>query len=1454
VAAGFEVGWGFGGRKPAVTHVALDRRFVAWREDESSPIQRIRDPQLYAGDIDWKELQKRQRVVILAEAGSGKTEELRAQAQALTNEGSFAFYSTVKSAGVEGFTESLPNASRQRLATWLVSDEPAWFFIDSVDEAKLGRVELSTALRRVADAIAPGLRRAHIVLSGRITDWEFRADLERFTEFLPVPGDPAKLAAPTAEAVLGRALRGDYHHKGYAAVERGEPPLVVLMTTLDEARVRTFAAARDIGDSDPFIKAIEAADLWFLARRPLDLQWLITYWKRHSRFGTLASMIETSLQQRLRETNPQHAHDDSVDPVRAMQALERIGAAMVFGRLDKIAVEDSGLSLSATPDALRLEEILPDWAPAPRRQLLTRAIFDPATYGCVRLHNDNEGTVRAFLAARWLRRLRDREGSVRAQLSRLFTDVYGYPLIRPSLRLTTAWLSLQDPDVASEVIAREPDLLLAEGDPGSLSAAIRSAVLTRVIEEMARSGDRMGIVNDESLRRLAAPDLSPTVRTLWRAHKDAEGCRRLLLRLIALGALADCADIASEGISGAYDDGVAVVFAGRALMASADPTTIEAYANRIRTAGNTLPAQMLWEALDHLAPRYLSVRDFLSIVEGMDEQARTEWPGADYFVPRYAERLRSRADLEQLLQGLAALFNGGSAPDEDKDAERAEGHLKLMAKVAISLMPYERPSQAPHQVIDIAMRLRSLHRHRTYDETSRALIETLSQTPERRREVFWHVARVWADHQLLHGRPLDSVRAMNILGWPTHLQLEDLDWVLADTLAASVPWEANLGLDAALDLYMRNVQRDDILQRIRSAVASRPELIEAMDHWLMPRQLSAEEIATNDEMARIQAKHREQERKRDESWKSFIAELKADPDQLRRITPPPAGSVDARLFHLWLLLSAMDGRNSRYAIDDVRPVEVVLGRELTLAFRDALVNFWRQWKPTLESTRAPDQRNIISQVDCLGICAVSVESKLRTGWPGYFTSEEAARAAEYATLELNGFPSWTARLAAVWPVELGRVLLSELLAELDDATSQSHVGPLQDVETGPVEVCRGVAAGLFDALRARERFPETKLSQVLTILNRGLPADEGGFFNFLLERSSRAADPDAKASYLAAAFHRDPIGAVDALRTTLETMEAAERGSLMERLLPRLSGDLFRGRDHQLPVLPLKALEQLVQIAFAEIRVAEDVEHKNGVVFSPGLRDRAERARDGLFRQLSQVPGPATILALRRIGSIPGIPIRPDTIEALCHERAAADSEGRPWPPEAAYTLEHNAETPPGTAEELQALGVSRLLDLAHDLRHGDFTLGTLLKRLRNENEVQRSIANELRNRQGQAYSLEREPHVADEKEPDIRLRSRATDVSVPIEIKDTDSGWSLSDLERGLTEQLCGRYLRTREGRYGIYLIVHRHPRPNGWRDATGEFIQFDAVIAHLQALADSVQGGEGPWVRVCSIDVSDM
>ena len=694
---------------------------------------------------------------------------------------------------------------------------------------------------------------------------------------------------------------------------------------------------------------------------------------------------------------------------------------------------------------------------------------------------------------------------------------------------------------------------------------------------------------------------------------------------------------------------------------------------------------------------------------------------------------------------------------------------------------------------------------------------------------------------------------MSVLGWPKHLRLEDLDWVLGDANSAPTTREAQLALDAALDLWGEHGRGEDILQRIRAAIAEKSELLEALDRSLTPRQLSPEEVATNKELAKLGAKQAKQEKERDESWRSFIDELRKNPDRLRHIPPPSQDRVDSTLYYLWQLLSYMDGRQNRYAIDDMRPLEAVLGRKLTLAFRDTLIKFWRQWRPTLESARAPNQRNVISLIDCMGICSVSVDAKVNARWPAELTSLEARRAAEYATLELNGFPTWTARLAATWPTDVGEVLLIEVNAELNDASSESYVGALQDLESGPAEICRAVGGGLLKELRSRDTVSERKLSQVLTILCRGLPPDENTFLALILERAARNSVPRIKATYLAAAFDRDPVAAMAALRVELNGLQQAQGRALVEQLLPALVGDVFRGRNDDLPTLPLDVIEGLVGIAFAQISVAEDVDHSDGKVFSPGPRDRAQNARNGLFRRLTLVPGPATVAAMRRIGAIPGIPIPSETIDGLCWERASADSDGTPWPPGAAYGVEQSLESQPLNAAELQSLAVSRLEDIAHDLRHGDSNLGGVFKRLLNETEVQNWVASELRSRQAQAYSVEREPHVAGEKEPDIRLQARAADASVPLEIKDTMSGWSLAELERGLIVQLCGQYLRARNQRYGIYLIAHRKPRQ--WR-RDGKMIQFKSVVTHLRDVAESLaaQSETAPRVCVCTIDVSDI
>ena len=254
--------------------IALDRRFLEWSEGENSDSDLVFRFRRSKDLLSWEDIFARRRVVILAEAGSGKTEELREQARRRTAAGQFAFFATVEDVDRDGLDGALTAADRTRLVRWRGLGESAWFFVDSIDEAKLGRVRLERAIRRIADGIVGEERRAYIVLSCRLTDWEVTRDLERLNEGLPLPRDPTLPPPPTADEVLIKTLRHEYRKEAAPAPEQ---PLVVLMAPLDPERVRLFASARSALNLGSFLEQIEAANLWRFARRPLDLDWLVDF-------------------------------------------------------------------------------------------------------------------------------------------------------------------------------------------------------------------------------------------------------------------------------------------------------------------------------------------------------------------------------------------------------------------------------------------------------------------------------------------------------------------------------------------------------------------------------------------------------------------------------------------------------------------------------------------------------------------------------------------------------------------------------------------------------------------------------------------------------------------------------------------------------------------------------------------------------------------------------------------------------------------------------------------------------------------------------------------------------------------------------------------------------------------------------------------------------------------------
>lgn len=371
---------------------------------------------------------------------------------------------------------------------------------------------------------------------------------------------------------------------------------------------------------------------------------------------------------------------------------------------------------------------------------------------------------------------------------------------------------------------------------------------------------------------------------------------------------------------------------------------------------------------------------------------------------------------------------------------------------------------------------------------------------------------------------------------------------------------------------------------------------------------------------------------------------------------------------------------------------------------------------------------------------------------------------------------------------------------------------------------------------------------------RGLPeVDKGDLYTLVLYRFQDTDDPQISAQYLGAAYAIDAHGATDALVAKLDRLGEAEKTALVERVLPQIFGSRWSRSEPSATALDLPTLERLVLLAYRIVRIEEDRDRANKGVYSPDERDEAQEARSAAFKTLVSMPGAATFEAIMRLINTPEFPIPASRLRALAYDRAAEDAEHTAWAAGEARQVEEQFERPPVTGRELQLVAIQRLEDLQHDLLHGDFQQGTTLSALPDEPAVQNWMADRLRHVQGSAYSIEREPHVAEEKEPDLRFRGKASDANVATEIKVAES-WTLPQLEDALVKQLCGQYLRAQAGREGILLLVHQAPRPKGWELPDGTFLSFEAVVQRLRALAATIRNSatSGPQPEICVVDVS--
>lgn len=438
-------------------------------------------------DMKWSELLAHQQIVLLAEAGSGKTREMQEQATRLTAEGHFAVFMRLEELAREML---LSPDEEHRLDDWKTEGRaPGYFFLDAVDELKLAEGTLDRALLRLARSIHGHVDRAHVVVSCRPNDWRRTSDLAIMEQRLAISTRaPLPQSTPAAEVFLA-ALRRDAGTEQKAPVAEhavSTDVQTVVLLPLRDPQIQLLAERMGVENAGDFLAEIARRNAWTFARRPLDLIDLAEAWLATGSLGRRADQHDANVAAKLRD-DPGRRDRGVLSDTEARQGAERLALALLLTRTRTLRSPDQAIAPERLEGVLEPAEVLPDWSEEKRQALLRRALFDPATHDRVRFHHRS---VQEYLAARHLKELRDRGMPIKALLRLLVGTQYGVEIVIPSMRPIAAWLALWIEEVRAALMQREPETLLLFGDPESLSIDVRAGLLTRFVEAYGDGGWR----------------------------------------------------------------------------------------------------------------------------------------------------------------------------------------------------------------------------------------------------------------------------------------------------------------------------------------------------------------------------------------------------------------------------------------------------------------------------------------------------------------------------------------------------------------------------------------------------------------------------------------------------------------------------------------------------------------------------------------------------------------------------------------------------------------------------------------------------------------------------------------------------------------------------------------------------------------------------------------------------
>ncbi|GAB2528038.1 NACHT domain-containing protein [Simplicispira piscis] len=1386
--------------------------------------------------VSWDELLKSQRILMVSEAGAGKTYECESKARELFDRGEPAFFLSLESVASAGVVGTLFGDEQQRFTDWLASSSQiAYFFLDSIDELQLVHRSFKDALRRFAHDIRGAMGRATVVVTARPVP----IDRQAFRDILPVPA-PVRREDPQ-EDFIRIAMDGP------SKTIDDDPPAIreVELLPLTGPQIIEFARYRGVENPEALLAAVDAKHAREFARKPQDLIELCDDWREHGGLRAHFEQIQSHVRARL-AARPERREKTELSPAKAQIGSQRLALAVILSRRLTIrhSAGSDGDSSGAAPIDPR--ELLADWGPNEVLTLLERPIFVEGGYGRVRFHHRS---VMEFLAARQIHDLIEAGLLVQSAACRMLFGLTGSneTILRPSMRPVAGWLALLRPDMFDRVVKIEPDALLTQGDPESLTDLQRERALLGFVARYGKGHWRGLEVPNLQVARLAQLGLAGTVQSAWAAGVEAPEVRELLLRLVSAGHMQACADLVAHVAADASCSDRERFEALQALAALGDSRLAPMVDAIVMLAPGWSERLARWVGT-MLYPEHVTEAQLVQLLARVRSEKRDRGGYADSVARVIQKADLNQARLEALLPDVLRLARGGMTAVEEEFQE-ADGRLEMSSILrSLCLRLLELGSVSETLIAASVLARRSTDASSGLGKGKTELSALLDSLPND-----WRPRVFGADLacvESLGGDRSARYRLVRIVydGALNYTLERDGPWVRAALADVQMSHERRaVLLHLAAHLHAIEGSLKDGEGALRGAVADSNALTDELNSIVASNQPSPEFLKMQEEQRKRQERQAKKRTDERDAWARIRRELAEQP----ALALGP-GRRDSTIWHIWLVLRKL-GQNGDEGRWDRAFLISQFGGNITDKLRLALMAYWRGMRPTVRCERRLGEENTYLVVWSIGLIGIYAEAEDPL-WATKLTRGEAELAARYAMLELNGLPRWLGNLAKAHPTDVETVVGAELLDELLDAGGDSgwHSMVLQSLRSGTQDVAQLLLprlvgwlawSGLTLMQLPHSPTNEKKLSQVVSVLLEHAGPEIKGPLEELAAAQVRAAGTGPYLLFwLPVLFSLAPLHGVESTLPVLATLPVEPNGTAV-----RIIGSLFSERTDPgfTDWLSKLAPDQLLQLTLEFHRhVSSEDDLVHDTVYSPGARDFAENGRRHIFDALMKVSGPEALGAKLALAADPLFERLRDHIAALAQERLAAEIDSSAWTPTEVATLLARKELSPKTTTDMAQLLVDRLDDL-QELLLRDTSPRAGWASINDENTLRPMIAHELEVASRQAYTVDQEAVTADGKETDIRLRA-VSGYQATIELKIGEKGRSARELCDTIDDQLVKKYMAHRDARTGCLLVSVADPGKFWLHPETNQRIDRFGLQTLLQAKAEEAQRRLGGDARV--------